>query len=181
MPVTELNFDYSLLIPELILAVAAGAIESSLDKITPSMDMAARSLGENTLQTLRRVHLPLIRPGLLTAALVVFVDAMKELPATLLLRTCNFDTLATNVYQYASDDLLAMATVAFNIQPMDPSWRFDNPVCDWAGVQCNGGRVTQFVFTAVGAIGTPQLTQLPSGLQRLSLNNNQISNLRPLA
>ncbi len=93
------------------LAVAAGAIESSLDKITPSMDMAARSLGENTLQTLRRVHLPLIRPGLLTAALVVFVDAMKELPATLLLRPFNFDTLATNVYQYASDELLEMAAL----------------------------------------------------------------------
>ncbi|MEC9483847.1 MAG: iron ABC transporter permease [Halomonas sp.] len=93
------------------LAVSAGAIEASLDKVTPSMDMAARSLGENTWRTLWRVHLPLIRPGLLTAALVVFVDAMKELPATLLLRPFDFDTLATNVYQYASDELLEMAAL----------------------------------------------------------------------
>ncbi|SDM21520.1 iron(III) transport system permease protein [Modicisalibacter muralis] len=93
------------------LAVSAGAIESSLDKITPSMDMAARSLGESSLRTLWRVHLPLIRPGLLTAALVVFVDAMKELPATLLLRPFDFDTLATNVYQYASGELLEMAAL----------------------------------------------------------------------
>nr|WP_298415845.1 iron ABC transporter permease [uncultured Halomonas sp.] len=93
------------------LAVSAGAIEASLDKVTPSMDMASRSLGENSLRTLWRVHLPLIRPGLLTAALVVFVDAMKELPATLLLRPFNFDTLATNVYQYASDSLLEMAAL----------------------------------------------------------------------
>lgn len=88
------------------LAVAAGAVESSLDKVTPSMDKAARSLGENTLSTLRRVHLPLIRPGLLTGALVVFVDCMKELPATLMLRPFNFDTLATHVYQFASDERL---------------------------------------------------------------------------
>ncbi|TDX32397.1 iron(III) transport system permease protein [Modicisalibacter xianhensis] len=93
------------------LAVSAGAIEASLDKVTPSMDMASRSLGENTLRTLWRVHLPLIRPGLLTAALVVFVDAMKELPATLLLRPFNFDTLATNVYQFASDELLERAAL----------------------------------------------------------------------
>ncbi|MDH2299256.1 MULTISPECIES: iron ABC transporter permease [Cobetia] len=93
------------------LAIAAGSIESSLDKVTPSMDMAARSLGENTFSTLRRVHLPLIRPGLLTAALVVFVDAMKELPATLLLRPFNFDTLATHVYQYASDEMLEQAAL----------------------------------------------------------------------
>lgn len=93
------------------LAVAAGAIESSLDKVTPSMDKAARSLGMNSLETLRRVHLPLIRPGLLTGALVVFVDTMKELPATLMLRPFNFDTLATYVYQYASDEQIEVAAM----------------------------------------------------------------------
>lgn len=93
------------------LAVAAGAIESSLDKVTPSMDKAARSLGLNSLETLRRVHLPLIRPGLLTGALVVFVDTMKELPATLMLRPFNFDTLATYVYQYASDEQIEVAAM----------------------------------------------------------------------
>ncbi|MDB2449104.1 ABC transporter permease subunit, partial [bacterium] len=88
------------------LAVATGALESSLAKVTPAMDRAARSLGHSHLQTLWRVHLPLIRPGLLTAALVVFVDCMKELPATLILRPFNFDTLATHVYQFASDEKL---------------------------------------------------------------------------
>ncbi len=88
------------------LAVSAGSIESSLDKVTPSMDMAARSLGYNTLQILWKVHVPMIKPGVLTAALVVFVDCMKELPATLVLRPFNFDTLATHVYQFASDELL---------------------------------------------------------------------------
>ena len=89
------------------LAVSLGAIESSLSKITPTMDMASRSLGHGPLATLRKVHLPLIRGGLLTAVLVVFVDCMKELPATLILRPFNFDTLATHVYQFASDELLA--------------------------------------------------------------------------
>ncbi len=88
------------------LAVAHGSIESSLGKITPTMDMASRSLGLNTLQTLIRVHLPLIRGGILTGGLVVFVDCMKELPATLILRPFNFDTLATHVYQFASDEML---------------------------------------------------------------------------
>ncbi len=88
------------------LAVAFGSIESSLGKITPTMDMASRSLGHNTLQTLWKVHLPLIRGGILTGGLVVFVDCMKELPATLILRPFNFDTLATYVYQYASDEML---------------------------------------------------------------------------
>ncbi len=88
------------------LAVSAGSIESSLDKVTPSMDMAARSMGYNTLEILMKVHIPIIKPGVLTAALVVFVDCMKELPATLVLRPFNFDTLATHVYQFASDELL---------------------------------------------------------------------------
>ena len=94
------------------LAVSVGAIESSLGKITPNMDMCARSLGHGPLATLRRVHLPLIRGGLLTAVLVVFVDCMKELPATLILRPFNFDTLATHVYQFASDELLKQCSPA---------------------------------------------------------------------
>ncbi len=94
------------------LAVASGSVDSSLAKVTPSMDMASRSLGQNPLQTLRRVHLPLIRGGLLTAVLVVFVDSMKELPATLILRPFNYDTLATYVYQYASDEMLETSALA---------------------------------------------------------------------
>ena len=86
------------------IAVSGGSVEASLSKVTPGMDMAARSLGANVNRTLRDIHLPLIRGGLLTAVLVVFVDTMKELPATLILRPFNYDTLATYVYQYASDE-----------------------------------------------------------------------------
>lgn len=88
------------------LAVSAGSVESALQKITPSMDMASRSLGHSPGKTLVKVHLPMLRGTLLTAALVVFVDCMKELPATLILRPFNFDTLATYVYQFASDERL---------------------------------------------------------------------------
>ncbi len=93
------------------LAVSAGSIESGLQKITPSMDMASRSLGRTTTATLLSVHLPMLRGTMLTAALVVFVDCMKELPATLILRPFNFDTLATYVYQYASDEMLAQSAL----------------------------------------------------------------------
>ncbi|WP_375170813.1 ABC transporter permease [Marinobacter sp.] len=88
------------------LAVSAGSVESALQKVTPSMDMASRSLGHSPGKTLVRVHLPMLRGTLLTAALVVFVDCMKELPATLILRPFNFETLATYVYQFASDERL---------------------------------------------------------------------------
>lgn len=94
------------------MAVALGAVESSLEKITPSMDMAARSLGDRPRRMLWRVHIPLMRSGIVTALLVVFVDCMKELPATLILRPFNFDTLATYVYQYASDELLEESALA---------------------------------------------------------------------
>lgn len=88
------------------LAVSAGSVESALQKITPSMDMASRSLGHSPGGTLVRVHLPMLRGTLVTAALVVFVDCMKELPATLILRPFDFETLATYVYQFASDERL---------------------------------------------------------------------------
>ena len=89
-----------------ILAVSAGSVESALQKITPSMDMASRSLGHTPGKTLINVHLPMLRGTLVTAALVVFVDCMKELPATLILRPFNYETLATYVYQFASDEQL---------------------------------------------------------------------------
>lgn len=94
------------------LAVSVGAVESSLSKVTPTMDMASRSLGHSPMQTLVRVHLPLIKGGIASAALVVFVDCMKELPATLILRPFNYDTLATFVYQYASDEMLEECALA---------------------------------------------------------------------
>lgn len=84
------------------LAVALGSIETGLDRISPNLDAAARALGETTFSTLRRVHLPLLAPALGAAGLLVFVDSMKELPATLLLRPFNFETLATHVYSFAA-------------------------------------------------------------------------------
>ena len=93
------------------LAVALGQVETSLEKVSPSMDMAARTLGYRAGQALVRYHLPLIRGGMLTAVMIVFVDCMKELPATLLLRPFNFETLATHVYQFASDEMLGEAAL----------------------------------------------------------------------
>ncbi|MFT4728114.1 MAG: iron(III) transport system permease protein [Granulosicoccus sp.] len=93
------------------LAVAYGSVDASMKKISPHMDDAARSLGHSSLGILSKIHLPLMKSGVLTAALVVFVDCMKELPATLVLRPFNFDTLATHVYQYASDELIAEAAL----------------------------------------------------------------------
>ncbi|PAV25230.1 iron(III) transport system permease protein [Tamilnaduibacter salinus] len=93
------------------LAVSAGSLESALQNVTPNMDMASRSLGSPPARTLLRVHLPMLRGTMLTAALVVFVDCMKELPATLILRPFNFQTLATHVYQFASDEMLGQSAL----------------------------------------------------------------------
>ncbi|HYN38692.1 MAG TPA: ABC transporter permease subunit, partial [Rhodospirillales bacterium] len=106
------------------LALAQGSCEAGLAKITPSMDGAARSLGLGPGRMLWRVHLPVLRTSLFTAAILVFVDGMKELPMTVLLRPFNFETLATHVYQYASHDQFeqsaagALAIVAFGMLPV---------------------------------------------------------------
>ncbi|MQX38380.1 ABC transporter permease [Roseospira navarrensis] len=94
------------------LALSHGTLEAGLGRVRPSLDMAARTLGRTPGQVLREVHAPLVRGSLFTAALLVFVDCMKELPATLILRPFNFDTLATHVYQYASDELLEQSALA---------------------------------------------------------------------
>jgi len=94
------------------LALSYGTAEASLTKVTPSMEGAARTLGAGPFGTLRRLHFPLIRGSILAAALLVFVDGMKELPMTVILRPFNFDTLATFVHQYASDELLEEAAPA---------------------------------------------------------------------
>ena len=93
------------------LAVALGTLEAGLERISPNLDAAARTLGETALSALWRVHLPLLMPALGTAGLLVFVDAMKELPATLLLRPFNFETLATHVYGFAALEQLEAASV----------------------------------------------------------------------
>jgi iron(III) transport system permease protein len=94
------------------LSIALQTVESSLARVTPSMDAAAQSLGCGPGETLRRVHLPLIRGSLFTAGLLVFVDVMKELPATLVMRPFNFDTLATQTFTLAADERLAEASTA---------------------------------------------------------------------
>ena len=94
------------------LTAAMQAVEAGLARITPSMDQAARSLGHTPAQTMWRVHLPLLRAPLLTAGLLVFIDVMKELPATLVMRPFNFDTLATQAYTLAADERLAEASTA---------------------------------------------------------------------
>ncbi|MBW4553482.1 MAG: iron ABC transporter permease [Aphanocapsa sp. GSE-SYN-MK-11-07L] len=106
------------------LAVSFGAVVASLGAIKPHLDDAARSLGYGRLATLGKIHLPLMRSGLLTAAILVFVDVMKELPATLIVRPFNFDTLAIRVYNLASDERLAeaaapaLAIVAVGLLPV---------------------------------------------------------------
>jgi iron(III) transport system permease protein len=90
-------------------AVSLNAVEAGLTKITPSMDSAARSLGLGAGATLARVHAPLLWRSALAAALLVFVDVMKELPATFVMRPFNFDTLAVQAYNYASDERLTEA------------------------------------------------------------------------
>lgn len=94
------------------LAVSFNTIEASLGKIRPTMDHAARVLGSTPGRTLVRVHAPIMTGSLLTAALLVFVDVMKELPATMIVRPFNFDTLAVRAYQMASDERLAEAATA---------------------------------------------------------------------
>ena len=106
------------------LAVSFNTVEASLSKIRPSMDQAARILGHTPGKTLLKVHTPIMRGSLLTAALLVFVDVMKELPATMIVRPFNFDTLAVRVYTLASDERLAeastpaLAIVAVGIIPV---------------------------------------------------------------
>ena len=94
------------------LAVSFNTIEASLGKIRPTMDFASRVLGQTAGRTLVRVHAPIMWGSLLTAGLLVFVDVMKELPATMIVRPFNFDTLAVRVYTLASDERLAEASTA---------------------------------------------------------------------
>ena len=106
------------------LAASLGAVEAGLSKISRHIDAAARTLGSSVSETLWKVHLPLLRPALGAAALLVFVDSMKELPATLLLRPFNFDTLATQVftlvslYRYEEAGLSALTIVLVSLVPV---------------------------------------------------------------
>ena len=94
------------------LAVALGSVQSGLEKIKPSLDHVGRSMGHSPLDILRKIHVPLMRSSILTAVLIVFVDVLKELPATLILRPFNFNTLAVRAYELASDERLVDAAPA---------------------------------------------------------------------
>ena len=106
------------------LAVSLQTVEAGLGKIQPSMDDAARSLGMHPLRTLWRVHMPIMRGTLLTALLLVFVDVLKELPATLILRPFDFNTLAVRAFELAGDERLpesssaALAIVLVGLVPV---------------------------------------------------------------
>jgi iron(III) transport system permease protein len=94
------------------LAVSLGAVQSGLGGIKPSIDHSARLLGRRPGQVLTEVHVPLLRGSVLTAFLIVFVDVLKELPGTLILRPFNFNTLAIRAYELASDERLMDAAPA---------------------------------------------------------------------
>ena len=106
------------------MAVAMHNIDTGLARVKPSMDDAARSLGHKPLQILRTIHVPLMKTSVLSALLLVFVDVLKELPATLILRPFNFNTLAVKAFELASDERLmdaalpALAIVSVGILPV---------------------------------------------------------------
>ena len=94
------------------LAVSLQAVESGLGQIKPSMDVAARSLGCRPREILFKIHIPLMKSSTLTALMIVFVDVLKELPATLILRPFDFNTLAVRAFELASDERLADSSTA---------------------------------------------------------------------
>ena len=114
------------------LAVPTGFIKAGFERIPRDYDDSARAAGAGQSTTMRLIHLPLLRPAMLGAVIVVFVDCLKELPATLLLRPLNVDTLATSIYQYASRGsfeegaLAALLIVAASIGPVAWLTRFSD-------------------------------------------------------
>ena len=114
------------------LAVPTGLIKAGFERIPRDYDDSARAAGAGQATTMRLIHLPLLRPAMLGAVIIVFVDCLKELPATLLLRPLNVDTLATSIYQYASrgsfEDgaLAALLIVAASIGPVAWLTRFSD-------------------------------------------------------
>jgi iron(III) transport system permease protein len=106
------------------LAISSGGIEAGLAKVSPHLDMAARSLGSRPSRVLTKIHLPLIAPAIAAAAMLVFVDCMKELPATLLLQPFDFTTLSTALYgeakrgTYEDGAIAALAIVLFGLIPV---------------------------------------------------------------
>ncbi|MEZ0171542.1 ABC transporter permease [Microvirga sp. TS319] len=106
------------------LSIATGSLSAGLDRVSPSLEDAARTLGSSRREMVWRIQVPLMRPALASAALLIFVDCIKELPATLLLRPLNTETLATQVYTYASrgrfedGSLAALVIVLIGLLPV---------------------------------------------------------------
>ncbi|NNU80461.1 iron ABC transporter permease [Halovulum dunhuangense] len=106
------------------MAAALSAFDTGITAINPNIDAAARTLGQSPAGLMRRVHLPLMRTAVLTGLLIVFVDVMKELPATLIMRPFNFDTLAVQAHRLAADERLTEAALpslvimAFGLLPV---------------------------------------------------------------
>ncbi|MXQ13199.1 ABC transporter permease subunit [Microvirga makkahensis] len=106
------------------LSIATGSLSAGLDRVSPSLEDAARTLGASRREMVWRIQIPLMRPALASAALLIFVDCLKELPATLLLRPLNTETLATQVYTYAArgrfedGSLAALVIVLISLLPV---------------------------------------------------------------
>jgi len=94
------------------LAVGSGAVRSGITRINPNLIDASKTMGRSFITTLKRVIIPLTYTNILVGGILVFVDILKELPITLLLRPFNFETLATYVYQFASDEMLEESSFA---------------------------------------------------------------------
>ena len=93
------------------LTISKGSIDTGLERISPSIDEAANGLGSDWLQIIKRIHLPLLRGPIFVGSLLVFVDTIKELPITFILRPFDFDTLSVRIYQYAGDERIVEAIV----------------------------------------------------------------------
>lgn len=94
------------------IAISIGSIESSYKRLSPSLDMACQTMGKSPSELLLKIHLPLLKRGIFTGALLVFIESMKELPASLLLRPIGFENLATYVFQFVSDERLEQGALA---------------------------------------------------------------------
>jgi iron(III) transport system permease protein len=131
------------------LAISAGSIEAGLAKVSPHLDLAARSLGSRPVRILAKIHLPLIAPAIAAAAALVFVDVMKELPATLLLQPFNFTTLATALYgeakrgTYEDGAIAALAIVAVGLIPVIVLARVNQGTGMRAGRNSSAARVAE--------------------------------------
>ncbi len=93
------------------LAISINTVDASLSKINPEMDEIAKTNGLSHIGIVKRIHIPIMRGSLLTAFLLVFVDVLKELPATLILRPFNFNTLAVRTFELANEERLADAAI----------------------------------------------------------------------